>query len=287
MFEGFVYKRLQIAAGQINLAQAGSGPPVLLLHGYPQTHVCWHRVAPVLAQHFTTVCPDLRGYGDSAKPSGDSDHHTYSKRRMAQDQVEIMDQLGFETFAIVGHDRGGRVAHRLALDHPEKVSRLALLDIVPTPSIYASLNQERATSVWRYFFLIQPYDLPERLIGAAPEFYLRWTLEHWSGTRNVFAPAALAEYQRCFDTATIHASCEDYRAGATIDLVHDAASRGQKIVCPLLLLWSETALGGMYDVETVWHEYAEAVRGRALTCGHFLAEERPEETTAELVGFLT
>jgi haloacetate dehalogenase len=195
-------------------------------------------------------------------------------------------RLGFETFAVVGHDRGGRVAHRLALDHPEKVSRLALLDIVPTQAIYASLNQQRATTVWRYFFLIQPYDLPERLIGAEVEFYLSWTLEQWSGTPNALVPEALAEYRRCFDTATIHASCEDYRAGASIDLVHDAASQGQKIACPLLVLWSATGLRGMYDVRAVWQAYAREVSGRALACGHFLAEERPQETAAELIAFL-
>jgi haloacetate dehalogenase len=243
MFEGFADHRIETSETSIHLVKGGNGPPLLLLHGYPQTHVCWHRVARRLAERFTVICPDLRGYGDSAKPAGDPEHQLYSKRTMARDQIEVMRQLGFETFAIVGHDRGARVAQRLALDYPAKVSRLALLDIVPTRAIYAALNQLRATMTWRYFFLIQPHDFPERLIGAEPEFYLRWTLEDWCEIPEAFAPEAMMEYRRCFDAATIHASCEDYRAGASIDLVHDEASLGQKLVCPLLVLWSATGLG--------------------------------------------
>jgi haloacetate dehalogenase len=256
MFEGFTHHRILTSETTIHLVQGGSGLPILLLHGYPQTHVCWHRVAPRLAERFTVICPDLRGYGDSGKPAGDPEHQLYSKRTMARDQVEVMRQLGFETFAIAAHDRGARVAQRLALDFPAKASRMALLDIVPTRTIYAALNQLRATMTWRYFFLIQPNGFPERLISAEPEFYLRWTLEDWSESPNAFAPEAMSEYLRCFDAATIHASCEDYRAGASIDLVHDDASHGQKLTCPLLLLWSATGLGRQYSVETTWREYA-------------------------------
>jgi haloacetate dehalogenase len=187
--------------------QGGQGPPLLLLHGYPQTHACWHHIAPALTDHFTVLCPDLRGYGDSDKPAGDDDHHAYAKRTMAEDQVAVMRALGYQRFAVVGHDRGGRVAHRLALDHPDLVTRLALLDIVPTRTMYAAVDQERATAAWRYFFLIQPFDLPERLIGAASERYLQWTFNEWCGTPGAITDEAMIEYRRCFDAATIHATC--------------------------------------------------------------------------------
>jgi haloacetate dehalogenase len=207
---------------------------------------------------------------------------------MAQDQVEVMQSLGFDRFAIVGHDRGGRVAHRMALDHANKVSHLAVLDIVPTRTMYATIDQERATNVWRFFFLIQPNPFPERLIGADPDFYLRWTLDHWCGTPGALTDEAVAEYRRCFDAATIHATCEDYRAGATVDLVHDQADQERKVSCPLLALWSRTGSGSLYDVLSEWRERrAGSVRGRALDCGHFLPEERPEETTAEIAAFLS
>jgi haloacetate dehalogenase len=274
MFEGFEQRTVTTREVTINLVQGGSGPAVLLLHGYPQTHVIWHRVAPILAEQFTVICPDLRGYGDSGKIPGDLDHVAYSKRVMAQDQVEVMQSLGFDRFVVVGHDRGGRVAHRMALDHANEVSRLAVLDIVPTRTVYATINQERATNVWRYFFLIQPSPFPERLIAADPDFYLHWTLDHWCGTR--------------FDAATIHATCEDYRAGATIDLIHDQAWPESKVSCPLLALWSRTGTGSLYDVLSEWRERcAVSVRGRALDCGHFLPEERPQETTAEIAAFLS
>jgi haloacetate dehalogenase len=258
---------------------------VLLLHGYPQTHAIWQRIAPVLAERFTVVCSDLRGYGDSGKPRSDESHEPYSKRAMAHDQLELMRALGFERFALVGHDRGARVARRLALDHPDSVSRLALLDIVPTETIYATLDQERATTVWRYFFLVQPPDLPERLIGADPGFYLDWTFREWCGTPGALDQTALSEYRRCFDAATIHAGCEDYRAGATIDLAHARADK-TRIRCPLLVLWSARGIGSSYDVLSIWREQADAARGRALDCGHFLAEERPAETASELTRFL-
>ena len=288
MFEGFEQRTVTTNEVTINLVQGGSGPAVLLLHGYPQTHVIWHRVAPILAERFTVICPDLRGYGDSSKPPGDPDHVAYSKRVMAQDQVEVMQSLGFDRFALVGHDRGGRVAHRMALDHANKVSHLAVLDIVPTWAMYATIDQERATNVWRFFFLIQPDPFPEHLIGADPDFYLHWTLDHWCGTPGALTDEAVAEYRRCFDAATIHATCEDYRAGATVDLVHDQADQERKVSCPLLALWSRTGSGSLYDVLSEWRERrAGSVRGRALDCGHFLPEERPEETTAEIAAFLS
>jgi haloacetate dehalogenase len=286
MFEAFSATEVEANGTKINAVHGGAGPPVLLLHGYPQTHAMWHRVAPGLAERFTVVCPDLRGYGDSAKPVSDASHAAYSKRVMAQDQLELMQQLGFDRFAVVGHDRGARVARRLALDHSDSVSRLALLDIVPTAAIYASLDQDHATTVWRYFFLVQAPDLPERLIGADPDFYLRWTFDEWAADAALIDKAALAEYRRCFDAATIHATCEDYRAGATIDLVDDRADAERKISCPLLILWSSDGLGASYDVLGIWREEADEVRGRALDCGHFLAEERSSEVAVELLDFL-
>jgi haloacetate dehalogenase len=206
---------------------------------------------------------------------------------MAREQLELMRQLGHERFALVGHDRGARVARRLALDQPQAVTRLCLLDIVPTRAIYTSLDQTRATAVWRYFFLIQPADFPERLIGADPRYYLDWTLDEWSGTPEALVPAARAEYRRCFDPAAIHAGCEDYRAGATIDGVHDEDDADRSISCPLLVLWSASGIGATYDVLRIWEGEADDVRGKALDCGHFLAEERPDEVAAELVTFLS
>jgi haloacetate dehalogenase len=284
MFEGFSTDEVSANDITIHVVHGGAGAPVLLLHGYPQTHAMWHQVAPVLAESFTVVCPDLRGYGDSAKPASDDTHAAYSKRVMAQDQLEVMRALGFERFAVVGHDRGARVARRLALDHPESVARLAVLDIVPTATIYASLDQDRATTVWRYFFLIQPPDLPERLIGSDPAFYLRWTFNEWSGGPDGLSEDALSEYRRCFDAATIHAGCEDYRAGATIDLAHDRDD-ARRILCPVLVLWSKQGLGSSYDVLGIWRNEAD-VSGRELDSGHFLAEERPDEVAAELRAFL-
>lgn len=225
MFEGFSRERVDNGEAEISLVRGGSGPPVLLLHGYPQTHVMWHLVAPRLAERFTVVAPDLRGYGDSSKPPSDPEHLAYSKRAMAADQVELMADLGFERFAVVGHDRGGRVTHRLALDHPGRVTRAAVLDIVPTYAVFRSTNKELALSTYHWFFLSQPFGLAERLIGGDPSFFLHWHLRAWSGGRDdFFSPQALAEYERCFrDAACIHATCEDYRAGASIDLEHDQA----------------------------------------------------------------
>ena len=272
----------------MNLVVGGSGPPVLLLHGYPQTHHMWHLVAPVLADRHTVVAADLRGYGDSSKPESGPGHAGYSKRAMAQDQVEAMAALGFDSFAVVGHDRGGRVAHRMALDHSERVSRLAVLDIVPTHAVFTNVSQALATSYYHWFFLIQPFDFPERLIGADPDYYLEHKLDSWSAGDSIFAPEAMAEYRRCFgDPATIHASCEDYRAAATIDLEHDEADLDRRIACPLLALWGDRGrIAQLFDVAETWRDRASDVHGRALACGHFPAEEAPRETAEELLAFL-
>jgi len=289
MFEGFERERIRTSGAEINLVRGGEGPSVLLLHGYPQTHAMWNAVAPRLAERFTVVAADLRGYGDSSKPPGREDHATYSKRAMAQDMVEVMQQLGFESFAVVGHDRGGRVAHRLVLDHPDRVTKAALLDIIPTREVFARTDKALATSYYHWYFFIQPYDLPETLIGADPIYYLRKKLGGWGTALDTFAPDALIEYERCFrDPETIHASCEDYRAAASIDLEHDEADFDEnRIECPLLLLWGANGImGKLYDVVEVWRPYASDVRGKPIDTGHFLAEERAEETTSELLAFL-
>lgn len=287
MFAGFRVARIETAGATIHLVHGGSGPPLLLLHGYPQTHAMWHEVAPRLAERFTVVVPDLRGYGDSSKPTSDASHSAYSKRAMAADQVEVMRALGFDSFAVAGHDRGGRVAHRMALDHADRVVRLAVLDIVPTHKVFATVNKEVATAYYHWFFLIQPFDLPETLIGANPEYYLRKKLGQWSGSQAGFTEEATAEYLRCFaNPETIHASCEDYRAAASIDLEHDEADMARKIACPLLVLWGGRGLvGRAYDVLATWRERAAKVEGRALPCGHFLPEEAPDETYRALAAF--
>jgi haloacetate dehalogenase len=286
MFDGFTHQQINTQETMINLVRGGSGYPILLLHGYPQTHVCWHRVAPILAERFTVVCPDLRGFGDSGKPPSDPEHLAYSKRVMAQDQIAVMKSLGFSEFALVGHDRGARVAHRMALDHPEKIKKLALLDIIPTNTAFANVDKEMATAAFNWFFSIQPDELPERLIGAEPVFYLRWILDHWAGRKGALTAEAVAEYERCFDTAAIRATNEEFRAAATIDLIHDEADKEQKISCPTLLLWSATSWAG-FDVLEVWRARADQVRGVAFDCGHFLPEEDPERTAAELIRFLS
>jgi haloacetate dehalogenase len=287
MFEGFVTRDVETAGTTIHLRTGGSGPPLLLLHGYPQTHVMWHLVAPRLAGRFTVVCADLRGYGDSGKPPSDPEHAVYSKRASAADMVEVMQALGHDRFALAGHDRGGRVAHRLALDHPDQVEKLAVLDIAPTRTVFRAMDQSLATAYYHWFFLIQPFDLPERMIGADPVWYLHRKLGAWAALHK-FAPEALAEYERCFsDPATIHASCEDYRAAASIDLAHDEADLDHRIQCPVLALWGGRAvMERHFDVLATWRERAAGpVTGRGLDCHHFLAEERPEETADELLAF--
>ena len=286
------FRLLDVAVGPdvtIRAAVGGSGPPLLLLHGHPQTHVTWRKVAPALARHFTLVAADLRGYGDSSKPDGGENHVAYAKRTMARDQVALMERLGHGRFGVVGHDRGGRVAHRLALDHPGSVSRLAVLDIAPTATMYARTDKEFATRYFWWFFLIQPAPLPERMIGADPEFVLSKHIDGQTKTPGATEPAAFAEYLRCYrDPATHHAICEDYRAAATIDLAHDAADAHARVTAPLLALWgAQGTVGALYDVLETWREKATRVEGRALDCGHTLQEERPDETAAELLAFFS
>jgi haloacetate dehalogenase len=286
-FPGFERRRVETAGASINLVTAGTGPPLLLLHGYPQTHLMWRKVAPRLAAEFTVVAPDLRGYGDSSKPPAGPGNANYAKRALAQDQVETMAALGFDRFSVAGHDRGARVAHRLARDHPERVARLALLDIVPTLYRFETIDQKAATASYHWFFLIQPGGLPERLIGAEPEFFLRHSLGSWARDPAAFEPEVFAEYLRCFENPeTIRATCDEYRAGATIDLEHDRADRGCRIRMPLLMLWGRrSAQGSGYDILGVWRDHAENVTGHAVDSGHFLPEEAPDETYRALRGF--
>lgn len=287
MFEGFESFDIDVGPVTIHGVRAGSGPPLLLLHGYPQTHVIWHKVAPALAADFTVVATDLRGYGDSSKPPGGPDHVAYSKREMARDQVEVMRQLGFERFALAGHDRGGRVAHRLALDHPAAVERLAVLDIAPTRWMYRTTDLEFARAYFHWFFLIQPADLPERMIGADVEHWMQTALGRWGRDQDTITLEARSEYLRCFrDPAAIHASCEDYRASATIDLAHDEGDLHQRVRAPLLVLWGERGfVARKYDLLSVWRERAEDVRGHGLPCGHYLPEEAPDGTLEALRAF--
>ena len=287
LFPGFESRRVATPGAEIHCEFGGTGPPLLLLHGYPQTHAMWHKVAPSLAERFTVVCSDLRGYGDSSKPGGGAGHVNYSKREMAADQVELMRVLGHKRFRLAGHDRGARVAHRLCLDHPQAVECVAVLDISPTRIMYEGTDQAFATAYYHWFFLIQPFDLPERLIGADPIYYLHKKIGGWSSGLAHFDPRALAEYERGFsDPATIHATCEDYRAAATIDLEHDVADSHAKVECPLLALWgTEGVVNRLFDPIADWRSVARDVTGKALPSGHFLAEEAPDETLAELIAF--
>lgn len=273
----------------IHYAIAGEGRPLLLLHGHPQTHIVWRKVAPdLLAAGYQVVAPDLRGYGDSEKPASDAAHAPYSKREMARDQVALMAALGHPRFSVVGHDRGGRVAHRMALDHPEAVARIAVVDIAPTATMYARTDKAFATRYFWWFFLIQPADLPERMIGSDPARFLRRHIEGQVRTPGAVSEAVIAEYLRCYrDPRTIRAICEDYRAAASIDLEHDSADADRKISAPLLALWGEKGVvGQLYDVLETWREKAEKVEGCALPCGHCVQEEAPEAFSQKLLAFL-
>ncbi len=272
---------------KINLIKGGNGFPVLLLHGYPQTHFMWHKIISDLASNFTVIATDLRGYGDSSKPLGNSNYSNYSKRTLAGDQVEVMAQLGYDEFYLVGHDRGGRVAHRLALDYPQKVKKLIVLDIVPTYDMYLTTDKEFASSYYHWFFLIQPYPFPETLIGGNPEFFLRNCLQSWGKDFSAFTEEALTEYIRCFQKPeTIHSTCCDYRAAAGIDLEHDYMDLSSKIQCPMLVLWGKKGLiERKYNVLEIWQQKAINVKGKAINCGHFLPEEAPEETLEEILYF--
>jgi haloacetate dehalogenase len=291
LFPGFAARDVQAGGVGIHavVGPARDAPAVLLLHGYPQTHAIWHQVAPRLAQRFNVIATDLRGYGDSGKPPTAPDHAPYSKRVMAADQVEVMRRLGHERFFVVGHDRGARVAHRMAVDHPEAVARIAVLDIAPTLAMYENTSEAFARAYWHWFFLILPAPVPEKMIGADPLFLLRAKMAAGRAGMKPFAPAAWAEYERCFTPGMIHASCEDYRAAAGIDLAHDRADReaGRKVRCPLLALWGEHGvIEACFKSMDEWRRVAEDVRGRALPAGHYLPEEVPDLVALELEKFL-
>jgi haloacetate dehalogenase len=277
LFPGFKAAKIETSGATINVVSGGQGPPLLLLHGAPQSLATWHLIAPKLAKDYTVVAADLRGYGDSSKPADGEKHINYSKRAMALDGVEVMHHFGFDKFAVVGHDRGGRVAHRMTLDHVDKVTKVAVIDIVPTYKLYHNVTREFATAYYHWFFLIQPAPFPETLLNNSIDFYMGRGIGE-----------AHAEYVRCFkNPATVHAMCEDYRASASIDLEHDEADMNRKIECPFLTLWGERgAMGRLYDVLAAWRERAVNVSGKGLPGGHSLQEEKPEETLAELQAFL-
>ena len=289
MFAGFTAGRTDVDGVGIAWWTKGDGPPLLLIHGYPQTHVMWHRQVAALSERFTVVAPDLRGYGDSDKPPGDADHGNYSKRTMAADLVRAMAGRGHARFAVAGHDRGARVAYRMALDHPRVVTRLAVLDIVPTKALYDATDRVIADAYFHWFMLTKPVPIPEALIGGAPDVWLDMCFGGWAGTPGAFTSEARAAYAQGFATPEgIHATCEDYRAGATIDYADDAAAlaAGTKIAAPLLVLWGDRGLvGRRFDPLGVWRDYATDIRGHALACGHFLPEEAPAETLAALLDF--
>ncbi|KQU55075.1 alpha/beta hydrolase [Bosea sp. Leaf344] len=287
MFPGFRLLDVATSGARIRVRTGGQGPALLLLHGYPQTHALWHKLADRLSRRFTLVCADLRGYGDSEKPPTDAEHAPYSKRAMAQDMAEVMTALGHQRFFVGAHDRGARVGHRLALDHPGRVARLATLDIAPTREMYAGTGDAFARAYWHWFFLIQPAPFPERMIGADPEAYWRKKCGSGSAGLSPFSKEALADYLRCFaDHATIHASCEDYRAAATIDIRHDDEDGGRKLEQPLLALWGEHGvIGRCFDPLALWRLRADDVRGHSLPGGHYLAEELPDAVAAEFLAF--
>jgi haloacetate dehalogenase len=289
VFEGFERVRVDTGEATINAVHGGTGPPVLLLHGFPQTSAMWHRVAPALARRYTVVAADLRGYGDSSRPPGGSDHAGYSFRAMAADQVALMRSLGHERFAVVGHDRGARVTHRLALDAPDAVTRVAVLDILPTLHVYTHVDRTLATAYYHWFFYIQPFDVPERLIAGDPIAYLHTILGRFGGRPGSFAPEAVAEYERVFaDPDARHAMMEDYRAAASIDLEHDRADAGRRVEVPLLAMWGTRGVVGTGpdNPVAVWREHATDVSGVGIDAGHYLVEERPEESMAAIERFL-
>jgi haloacetate dehalogenase len=295
-FKGFKTEEVKTSGATIHTVSGGNrnGPPLLLLHGIPETHVLWRKVAPALAQDYFLVMTDLRGYGDSGKPPGGGDHFAYSKRAMAQDQVDVMKRLGFDKFALVGHDRGGRAAHRLALDHPEVLTKLVILDIVPTYLLYQNINQEFATIFYHWFLLVQPPPFPETMVANSAEYFLKCTLLWLGGSKltdplpDWISPEVFQEYLRTFHSPeTIHAICEDYRAAASIDLAHDKADLDKKIQCPLLVLWSEKGpFHRLYNVLQTWRDRAVRAEGKAMPTGHFLPEQMPGELTQELKAFL-
>ncbi len=289
MMTGFQSAQATVNHIQIHYLRKGTGPPLLLLHGYPQTHIMWHKVVQTLAEHYTVIASDLRGYGDSSTPETDDQHLPYSKRVMADDQLLLMKSLGFDQFYLMAHDRGARVAHRLALDAPEAVVKLILLDIAPTLYMYENTTMAFASAYFHWFLLIQPFNLPEIFIGGNTRYFLQAIFRAKPGHQDIHTDAAVAEYLRCFDESTIHASCEDYRASATIDLQHDQTDRDQKniIQCPLLIMWgAHGIIGKLYDPVQVWQSYAKDVKGVEVAAGHFIPEECPEALLANVIPFL-
>lgn len=286
MFDGFETAHKTLSGVSINYRIGGDGPPLLLLHGYPQTHVMWHKIAPRLAEDYTVICPDLRGYGDSDTPPTDENHSPYSFRAMAQDQVNLMEALGFDQFRVAGHDRGGRVTHRMVLDNPEKIIAASVLDIVPTLYLYETTDMTFAEGYYHWFFLIQGGGLPETFLGSDPEFYLRHKTALWSRNDSWLTDEAFAEYLRCFTPEVIHASCEDYRAAARIDLEHDRENRSDQLDIPFQVLWgSKGLMGKNYDVLSIWRNQFPKAQGATVPSGHFLPEEAPDETYEALIRF--
>ncbi|MEM8812903.1 MAG: alpha/beta hydrolase [Pseudomonadota bacterium] len=289
MFEGFSRFDLDTGEAIIHGVAGGSGPPLLLLHGYPQTHAMWHKVAPRLAEQFSLVIPDLRGYGRSSKPQSEPDHASYAKRAMARDMVKVMELLCFDRFFVGAHDRGGRVAHRMALDWAGRVARLAVLDIAPTREMYRNTGEGFARTYWHWFFLILPSPVPERMINADPEAFLRFKCGLGSAGVTPFTDEAMQDYIHAFKNPdTVRAACEDYRAAATIDLAHDDADNGLKVGCPLMALWGRNgAIEAHFDCLELWRQRAHDVRGEALPGGHYLAEEVPELVSRHFIEFFT
>jgi len=286
VFVGFCHASINIDGVEIAYASAGEGPPLLLLHGYPQNRFMWSRVAPILARRFTVVCPDLRGYGDSAKPAAGPESHSYSFRAMAADQVGLMEHLGHRCFMVAGHDRGGRVAHRMARDCPDRVAALAVLDLVPTLKMYEDVTRNLAQTYWQWYFLPQPAPFPERMIGADPDYYFEHCLGSNGGAPlEAFDPRALAEYRRCWnDPAMIHASCNDYRAGIGIDLEHDARDQGRLLECPVLALWAaDGIMQRLFDIGAEWRAVARDVSTATVPGGHFFLDHQPE-ASARILG---
>ena len=290
MFEGFEKQTRRVNGVDIAYRMGGNGPALLLLHGHPQTHMIWHKVATTLAQHFTVIAADLRGYGDSSKPDDDAEHFNYAKRTMAADMAELMSALGFERFKVLAHDRGARVAHRLGVDSAERVERMVLLDIAPTLAMYRGTNEAFARSYWHWFFLIRPQPLPEMLIQADPAQYLKSVMGARSAGMAPFAPEALAEYERCLALpGTATGICGDYRASATIDLEHDQADidASVKLSCPINVMWgAQGAIEACFDALGEWRKVATQVEGKALPCGHYIAEEIPDVLLEEVLPFL-
>jgi len=289
MFQNFKKQVFSYNSIDINYVINGTGPPLLLLHGYPQTYFIWHKIASELSKKYTVVASDLRGYGDSSKPNSDKIHESYSKREMAKDQVKLMKSLGFDSFLVAGHDRGGRVGHRMALDYPSVIEKLVVMDIAPTYTMYNTTDMDFAKSYYHWFFLIQTENIPENMIGADPYFYLDKKFKQWGKDSDAITKTAFSEYLRCFTPETIKASCEDYRASASIDLEHDQIDidNKNKIECPLMVIWGDKGyVGNKYDIVAEWKKFAKEVVGHGLPCGHYLPEEAPNETLEALVSFL-